>query len=124
MRRFQLTIAIIGVLVWLPMPVSAMCADEASCRIFSAGMLSILCTPIYLVGLVICVLSKKRSILVFFGGLGVLATIQASFAIIPTRLDLWWYLPLHAVPAILFLYFGIRSIQNRAEIRIYDQSPQ
>ena len=118
MLRFTLLIALFSVMFWLPTPASAMCADAASCRIFSAGMLSILCTPIYLIGLIVLVLSKKHSILMLFGGLGVLATFQAAFAIIPTRADLWWYLPLHAVPAIMFLFFSIRSIYNNSNPRL------
>ena len=120
MNRNVLVITFIGSLLILPEFASAMCADAASCRIFSAGMLFILCSPIYLIGLILLAIPDSRSALVVFGILGLLATIQAAYAVIPTRPDLLYYLPVHIIPTVQFLFFGIKSIRNRSKISVVD----
>ena len=115
MKYHPVVWAVVGILLFVPMPASAMCADAASCRIFGAAMFTILCMPIYLIGLIMMAIPKARSGLVVFGVMGALATAQAAYAVVPTRPDLLWYLPLHLVPTMLFFMVGIRSKRKRKE---------
>ena len=73
----------IAVLLFLPAPVSAMCADTESCRIFSASMLTILCIPIYIIGFIILAIPATRPGSIVFGILAILAGAQATFAVVP-----------------------------------------
>ena len=108
----------LSVLLFLPAPVSAMCADTASCRIFSASMLTILCIPIYVIGFIILAIPATRPGSIVFGVLAILAGAQATFAVVPTRPDLLWYVAIHFVSALLYLIFGIRAIVNKPKVEM------
>ena len=113
MRNTHVMLALAAVVLFVPMPASALCADAASCRILTASMLSILCAPIYIVGLIMLAFANARPWVVIFGAMGVLGAAQATFAVVPTRLDLLWLPVVHLVPAVLFLIVGIRAVRNR-----------
>ncbi|MGB1462838.1 MAG: hypothetical protein ACPG8Q_04825 [Candidatus Poseidoniaceae archaeon] len=100
------------------MPASALCADAASCRILTASMLSILCMPLYIMGIIMLAFANTRPWVVIFGIMGVLGSAQAAFAVIPTRLDLLWLLAIHLVPAVLFLVVGIRAFRDRPKTMV------
>ncbi|MGB0151737.1 MAG: hypothetical protein ACPF92_05365 [Candidatus Poseidoniaceae archaeon] len=100
------------------MPASALCADPASCRILTASMLSILCMPLYIMGIIMMAFANTRPWVVIFGIMGVLGSAQAAFAVIPTRLDLLWLVAIHLVPAVLFLIVGIRAFRDRPKTMV------
>ena len=118
MKGLRALLALSVVVLVLPMPASALCADPASCRILSASMLSILCMPLYITGIIMLAFANTRPWVVIFGIMGVLGSAQAAFAVIPTRLDLLWLLAVHLVPAGLFLIVGIRAFRNRPETMV------
>ena len=102
MKSSRALLSLIVVVLVLPMPASALCADPASCRILTASMMSILCMPMYIAGLIMLAFASTRPWVVIFGIMGVLGSAQAAFAVIPTRLDLLWLVAIHLVPAVLF----------------------
>ncbi|MGB0489596.1 MAG: hypothetical protein ACPHK3_04715 [Candidatus Poseidoniaceae archaeon] len=118
MKGLRALLALSVVVLVLPMPASALCADAASCRILTASMLSILCMPLYIMGIIMLAFANTRPWVVIFGIMGVLGSAQAAFAVIPTRLDLLWLLAIHLVPAVLFLVVGIRAFRDRPKTMV------
>ena len=76
-------------------------------------MLSILCMPLYIMGIIMLAFPTTRPWVGIFGIMGVLGSAQAAFAVIPSRLDLLWLVVIHLVPAVLFLVVSIRAFRNR-----------
>ena len=113
MKGLRALLALGVVVLVLPMPASALCADPASCRILTASMLSILCMPLYIMGIIMLAFPTTRPWVGIFGIMGVLGSAQAAFAVIPSRLDLLWLVVIHLVPAVLFLVVSIRAFRNR-----------
>ncbi|MGB0725405.1 MAG: hypothetical protein ACPGQO_01325, partial [Candidatus Poseidoniaceae archaeon] len=60
MKGLRALLALSVVVLVLPMPASALCADAASCRIFTASMLSILCMPLYIMGIIMLAFANTR----------------------------------------------------------------
>ena len=118
MKSSRALLSLIVVVLVLPMPASALCADPASCRILTASMMSILCMPMYIAGLIMLAFANTRPWVVIFGIMGVLGSAQAAFAVIPTRLDLLWLVAIHLVPAVLFLVVGIRAFRDRPKMKV------
>ena len=65
-------------------------------------MLSILCMPLYIMGIIMLAFANTRPWVVIFGIMGVLDPLRLPSAVVPTRLDLLWP-AVHLVPAVLFL---------------------